>query len=308
MSLTAVIDLGTNTFHLLVAEITEDQTIKPWYEEKQAARLGKGGIGQGIIAPEAWERGIQIMKLYQQIITDFGILPSAVKAIGTSAIRNASNGSEFVEAIRQETGIHVQVITGDREAELIYAGVRKAVPMPDSPSLILDIGGGSVECILGNAQRIFWKQSFEIGGQRLIDRFMQADPIAPEQVQRLYDFLEEKLLPLTNAVHQYQPKLLIGSSGAFDTLVEMHEIPNNPDFFLPNQTSYDLPIEAFRHSFQDVITKDHTQRLAITGMAPIRADMIVVACCLIDFVLRKYTIPQIKTSIYALKEGVLSEP
>lgn len=307
MNRVAVIDLGTNTFHLLVADISEDKKIIPVHEEKQPARIGKGGISQGIITPEAFDRGLSIMTIYAQKIADLNVSRDKIFAIGTSAIRNARNGEEFVQKIREATDIQVEVISGDREAELIYQGVRAALDMEEKPSLIIDIGGGSVEFIIGNANKMYWKQSFEIGGQRLIDKFMQTDPISPQGVQRMYDFLNEKLLPLSNAIHQYHPKILIGSSGTFDTLVEIQALRDGKTFNLSDQTTYDLPMDVFQSLFQELVSKNHEERLSIPGMIPLRVDMIVVACCLVDFVLKKYTIQQVKTSTYALKEGVLFE-
>lgn len=306
MNRVAVIDLGTNTFHLLVADITDDLTIIPLHEEKQPARIGQGGISKGMIAPEAFDRGVQIMQAYQEKIeAGFGIAADTILATGTSAIRNASNGGEFVQKITETTGIRVETISGEREAELIYKGVRAALDLGTEPNLIIDIGGGSVEFIICNAEKIYWKQSFEIGGQRLMDKFMQADPISPQSMQRLYDFLNEQLLPLTNAIHQYHPKTLVGSSGTFDTLVEMNALISSSRFDLAAHTSYYLSVADFQNLFQNLISKNHDERLALPGMIPLRVDMIVVACCLIDFVLKKYTISQIRTSTYALKEGLL---
>lgn len=307
MKRTAVIDLGTNTFHLLIAEVDGQHRITPLHEEKRPARIGQGGIGQGIITDEALRRGIDIMKDYQAKAAGFGILKDTILATATSAVRNASNGREFVARIKAETGIDVEIISGEREAELIYHGVRAALSIGTEPSLIVDIGGGSVEFVIGNDERIFWKRSFEIGAQRLIDRFMPTDPMPAANVSRLHGFLDESLLPLTNAVHQYAPQKLIGSSGVFDTLAEIHFKQTEPGFDSTQQTSYNLPISNFRAVFQDLSSKNRAQRLQIPGMIPLRVDMIVVACCLVDFVLKKYGITQIRTSTYALKEGVLLE-
>lgn len=305
MNRVAVIDLGTNTFHLLIADITDTGKIMPLHEEKRPAKIGKGGISQGIITDEAVARGLNILKEYRQIVAGFGLPEDTILATGTSAIRNARNGQDFVQQIERETGIKVEIISGDREAELIYHGVRGAVNLDAQPVLIVDIGGGSVEFIIGNDEKIFWKQSFEIGGQRLMDKFMHSDPISPASVQRLYDFLNETLLPLTNAIHQYQPQALIGSSGTFDTLIEIHALQTQSNFQLADSTSYELPIPVFQAIFQDLLSKNHAERLAIPGMIPLRVDMIVVACCLVNFVLQHYQITQLKTSTYALKEGLL---
>lgn len=175
----------------------------------------------------------------------------------------------------------------------------------------MDIGGGSVEFILGNQSRIFWKQSFEIGGQRLRERFMSGSPdrtppISPGSIRKLHDYFQEQLLPLANAIHQYHPVVLVGSSGSFDTLVDMwyiHEQGHLPD---STETMFPLPVSEFYRSYELLITRNHAERMALPGMIELRVDMIVVAVCLIDYVLKTYSISHIKTSTYSLKEGVLS--
>jgi exopolyphosphatase/guanosine-5'-triphosphate,3'-diphosphate pyrophosphatase len=301
----AIIDLGTNTFHLLIVEKI-DQSYKTLFRESRPAKIGQAGINQGIITAEAIERALTVLTYFRNVLDEFAIAPEQVAAIGTSAIRVARNQQEFIDQVRQATGIQIQVISGDTEADYIYKGVRMAGTLDDATSLIIDIGGGSVEFILGNQQRIYWKQSFEIGGQRLLERFMATDPISPGNMRRLYDYFQEQLLPLANAIHQYQPDALVGSSGSFDTLVDMwymHEYNHLPD---PEQTAFTLPIEDFYRSYQLLIGSDHTERMQLPGMIELRVDMIVVAVCLIDYILKTFGISIIRTSTYSLKEGVLS--
>ncbi|QHT68075.1 phosphatase [Rhodocytophaga rosea] len=301
----AVIDLGTNTFHLLIAEVSPSKEVRFLHEEKFPARIGKGGISKGFIQEEAWERALQGLHHFRNQLDHFQVPDTHVIAMATSAIRNASNGATLVQTIQEQTRIRVQVISGDKEAEYIYYGVREAVPMDEQVSLIIDIGGGSVECIICNGQQIFWKQSFEIGAQRLMDRFMPSDPIPAYAVQKLNDYLLSTLVPLTNAVHQYAPRQVIGASGSFETWCEIHYKRIQPNFNLHDRSWHELPITAFYNMYQEILQKNHSERSQIPGMAEIRVDMIVMASCLVAFVLKKYGIEQIKASTYALKEGVL---
>jgi len=306
----AIIDLGTNTFHLLIVEKT-DHSYKTLFRESRPAKIGQAGINQGLITEAGIDRALAVLTYFRQILDQHAVAPEQVAAIGTSAIRVARNQGEFIDRVRQETGIQIQVISGDREAEYIYKGVRAAGVLDTETSLIIDIGGGSVEFILGNQERIFWKQSFEIGGQRLLERFMpgapdRSDPISPASMRRLYDYLQEQLLPLANAVHQYQPTVLVGSSGSFDTLIDMwymHERGHLPD---PDQHAFQLPFDEFYRAFELLISRTHAERMQIPGMIELRVDMIVVGVCLIDYVLKTYAIAQIRTSTYSLKEGVLA--
>lgn len=301
----AIIDLGTNTFHLLIVE-KADNGYKTLFRESRPAKIGQAGINQGFITSEGIDRALVVLTYFRQILDEHGVLPEQVIAMGTSAIRVARNQTEFIERVRQETGIPIRVISGDQEAEFIYYGIRAAGALTDATALVMDIGGGSVEFILGNQNRIFWKQSFEIGGQRLRERFMTSDPISHGSIRRLHDYFQEQLLPLANAIHQYQPTAVVGSSGSFDTLVDMwymHERGHLPD---PAQTAFTLPVSEFYRAYELLITHSRDQRMQLPGMIELRVDMIVVAVCLIDYILKTYDISQIRTSTYSLKEGVLS--
>ncbi|MBO0938498.1 phosphatase [Fibrella sp. HMF5335] len=316
----AVIDLGTNTFHLLIVEKIPSQPAKTLFRDSRPARIGRstngsGGIGHRIITSDAVDRALTVLRYYRTVLDEHQINPESVAVYGTSAIRVAQNQQAFVDTIRQETGLVVRVISGDEEAALIYAGVRasgvldpaSAIDVIQAPTaLVMDIGGGSVEFILANNDRVFWKQSFEIGGQRLMERFMgEADVISQPAIARLHSYLQEQLLPLTNAVHQYPPTVLVGSSGTFDTLVDMHFHEETGQWPPADQAAFDLPLSAFYHYYELLTTRNRTARMALPGMIELRVDMIVVAVCLIDFVLKSYGLTTLRVSTYALKEGAL---
>ncbi|GAB3746547.1 Ppx/GppA phosphatase family protein [Spirosoma pomorum] len=306
----AIIDLGTNTFHLLIAEKGPNgyQTL---FRESHPAKIGQAGINQGIITEDGINRALGVLTYFRTVLDQYQVPQEQILATGTSAIRVARNQQEFIDRVWAATQIPIRVISGDQEAEYIYYGVRAAGALDDQTALIIDIGGGSVEFILGNQHRIFWKQSFEIGGQRLRERFMPDtsgfdEPISPGNVRRLQNYVQEQLLPLANAIHQYQPSTLVGSSGSFDTLVDMwymHERGQLPD---PADTAFTLPLTEFYRSYEQLLTRNHAERMQLPGMIELRVDMIVVAVCLIDFILKTYGIQHIKTSTYSLKEGILS--
>ena len=303
----AIIDLGTNTFHLLIVEKQRNESYTTLFRESRPAKIGQAGINQGFITEDGIERALTILSYFRQKLDQFGVMPEQVTATGTSAIRVARNQAEFIERVRQTTGIQVRVISGEQEADHIYHGVRAAGALDDQTALIIDIGGGSVEFILGNKTRPFWKQSFEIGGQRLRERFMAgADTISSASIRRLHDYFQEQLLPLANAIHQYTPTVLVGSSGSFDTLVDMwfmHEYGILPP---PDQTAFDLPVTEFYRAYELLVTHNHAERMQIPGMIEQRVNMIVVAVCLINYVLNTYSLKQIRTSTYSLREGVLA--
>lgn len=301
-----IIDLGTNTFHLLIIEKIGDG-VTTCFHESRPARIGLGGINNRVITDEALERALTVLRFFREQLDLFGVTLENTFAFGTSAIRNAENQNLFCETVLQETNILITVIDGNKEADYIYKGVCSGANLGTSPSLIMDIGGGSVEFIIGNDSQIFWKQSFEIGGQRLMEKFMRNDPLTEGDKKRIYNYFEESLIPLVNAVHQYAPDKLVGSSGTFDTLIDIDFHYRTGQWPPKDQTDFRLPIEEFYRIYSLIMSGDHHERMAIPGMIALRVDMIVVAACLVDYILRSYAIRQIQVSSYALKEGVLAE-
>ena len=298
----ALIDMGTNTFHLLLVEVN-GIGFRTIYKEKIPVKLGQGGISQNQLAPEAQKRAFHTLKHFKNLIDGEHI--DQVFAFATSAVRNAENGAEFVEKVREDIGIHINIISGEQEAQLIYEGINLSGSLNGHTNLMMDIGGGSVEFIIGTSQEVFWKKSFEIGGQRLLDAFHYHDPILPEEVEKLEAHCQEKLQPLIEAIQKYQPTGLVGASGTFDTLTDIY-FESMLQCKLTGQHVFELPTVDFERIFQLLKTKNREERLKIPGMIPMRVDMIVVASCLIEFILRYVPVEAIVCSHYSLKEGAVS--
>lgn len=292
---TAIIDLGTNTFHLLISD-----GLKPLYEERRAVRLGMGGINDGMITPEAIGRAIDCLRDYADLARTHAA--SQLLAFGTSALRNAKNCEEVCGLISTETGIQVKVISGEEEASLIWEGIRAAMVIGDQPGLIVDIGGGSVEFIVATSERMLWKRSLEIGGQRLIEKFQHHDPILPEEITSVEQYLDQSLGEVREILRGYDPSTLIGSSGSFDTLSEIHCLRTLIPY--PSTPETPLTLDSFSSIHQELITRDRAGRMAIPGMIDLRVDMIVVASILIRYLLKVHPFRHIRVSSFSLKEGV----
>jgi exopolyphosphatase / guanosine-5'-triphosphate,3'-diphosphate pyrophosphatase len=302
MAKLAIIDMGTNTFHLLIAE-AEGESYTITHRERLSVKIGMGGINKGIITPEGIQRALVAMQSFNNVIEREHV--KKVYAFGTSAIRNARNCDEVVTNIKFVTGIDVNVISGDQEAEFIYMGVKSALGLGNDKSLIIDIGGGSVEFIIGNNDHIFWKKSLEIGAQRMIDRFQKNDPITLPEIETLDRYFEAELTVLFEALQEHTPHIMVGSSGTFDTLSDIfciqHDIHKSSE-----EVETPLTLEGFYAIYHDILKKNRDQRMQIPGMIDMRVDMIVVASCLIRFLLEKHPFNRIRVSTYSLKEGVLS--
>ncbi len=292
-----VIDLGTNTFHLLIATVAVEGEIKTCYRERHFVKLAEAGIEE--IGAQPFQRGLEAMQKFRKAIDLYQV--RQVKAIGTAALRTARNGQQFIDTINKATGIRVQLIDGDEEARLIYLGVRQAIPFAERNYLIMDIGGGSVEFMIANNDSLKWYQSFPIGVAVLYRLFHRHEPILPNDIDALNDFLEERLLPLRKEILKYQPTTLVGAAGTFDVLENVLEVKS----ISPNGSM--VAIKDFRALYNIILPMDQVSRLNSDKIPDSRADMIVVALILIHAVLSYGDFQQIIVSSYAMKEGVLRE-
>jgi len=297
----AVIDMGTNTFHLLIAQVNGD-SFEVIHKERAVVRVGKSGLKDGWIDLDAQKRALSTLSSFKKKIDELGI--DKIYATATSAIRNAANGLDLVEMIKDTTDIDVKIISGQEEANYIFYGVKRALELGEGASLIMDIGGGSIEFIIAKDGEALWMESFEIGGQRLIDDFHKNDPITSEEIDNLHNYFERSLEKLHEACRVFKPTTLIGSSGTFDTLSDIHRIALGRE---SDPTSVDLPItmDSYHSIHEQLMAKDESARLEIPGMIPMRVNMIVVASVLISYILEKYNLTDLRASGYALKEGVL---
>lgn len=297
----AIIDLGTNTFNLLVAQVNGDGTYQILHSGKLPVKLGEGGINQKFIAPAAYQRGLNAIGEHFRTILLHGA--TEVFAFATSATRNATNGQQFVGDIKNLFGVDVKVIQGDEEAELIYLGVRQAVKLNNENVLVLDIGGGSNEIIIGNGEMYHWKRSYDLGISRLLQKFNPSDPITLSEIDDVEKYLKTELSDLVEPMQMFSPKMIIGSSGSFDTY---RSILTAEKVIGPNgNPSVEIPLDEYIKLHKHLITTTKEQRILIPGMDPMRVEMIVLATIFTHFLIRKFGITRMMQSAYALKEGAV---
>jgi len=303
----SVIDLGTNTFNLLIVETTTEGGYKILYNNKLAVKLGKSGIDKKEIRPDAITRGLNALEKHLQTIGEFG--SERTYAFATSAIRSARNGDQFVKMVRQRFNLEVEIINGDREAELIYYGVKQAVCLDAERVLILDIGGGSNEFIIADGERIFWKKSYPLGVARLLAKFKPSDPISIEEIEFISNYLEERLSDLFEEFKKHNITTLVGASGSFETIAAM--IRAN-DAYFESETGKDpqsvaIDLFDFENLYQKLINSTLKDRKQMKGLEAMRLEMIVVATLVVKFILQKLKLRRLVQSNFALKEGVVYE-
>jgi exopolyphosphatase / guanosine-5'-triphosphate,3'-diphosphate pyrophosphatase len=299
----AIIDIGTNTFKLMISRVRVSGEVSLIDKEKIPVKLGEGGLHEGKINEQAFLRGVNALKALKSKIDRFQV--DLTLAFATSAIRSSLNGKDFVKKVREETGIRIQTISGEKEAELIYFGVRQALDIGPEKALIMDIGGGSTEFIIADRDQIWWKHSFDLGASRLLQEINPSDPIRREEIRHLKDHLREQLSLLWAACEIHPVKTLIGSSGSFDSLAEMiwHRFHTEENPLV--KTEYHFNLAHFDQMYKILLDSTIEKRFRMKGLAPMRVEMIVVAVILIKFVLKKLKLSEMRLSTYSLKEGML---
>ena len=290
----AIIDIGTNTFNLLIAEHCFGD-IKKLYSTKRAVALGMGGITQGIITQSAIERALIALHEFEKIISRYDV--DQIKLIATSAVREASNANEFINRVKEELGREVQVIDGKEEAQLIYKGVSLCHKVKE-PLMIMDIGGGSTEFIQVNIEGIENLTSFKIGVSRLYQTFPCSDPFTKKDVETIERFLN------INTSGFFADKfidVLIGSSGTFETFYELIHGKPFPD----SNQSVGIDVDPFLEAIDELIFSSQKERDQNDFIIPIRKKMAPFAAVKTRWVIRQLQVKKVFISPYSLKEGAM---
>jgi len=297
----AIIDLGTNTCNLLVAEIN-NSNYKILHQSKQLVKLGDNKIRDNEISMEATNRVLHSFQLQKEIMAQLNV--DKVRVIATSAVRTAENKIQFLEKLSEDSGWIIKLVSGEKEAELIFKGVLLAFSEFVNPSVILDIGGGSNEIILASGNEIIWKESRPTGMARIINRFRVSDPIQTDEIQTIRDHYLNEHQSAFDQCKSENVKTLIGCSGAFDTIADIIDSVNPGEKM---RTTQNISIQDFYAVYNRLIKSTRDERLKMKGMDYVRVDLIVPAVILIEQLISSIGITQIIQTDFALREGVLFE-
>ena len=295
----AILDLGTNTFSLLVVDI-KGNNYKLIHHAREVVKLGQESITNNIISPPAFKRGVTALSNLSKIINQYNV--DSIKALATSAIREAENNAAFIKEVKEQTNINIEIISGAKEAELIYYGNRLAFKMSEEPYLIMDIGGGSNEFIIASNSAIFWKHSFKLGVARLLSMFKPEDPITEKTLNDINQYFKKELAPLLTEIKKYPIKTLLGSSGAFESVVDMIGKEQTSS----EKSSYNIDLHDYFAVSKKTVHSTKAERDVMPGLIPMRRDMIVLSYLSIDFILKNSQITHLGVSSYSLKEGAIS--
>jgi exopolyphosphatase/guanosine-5'-triphosphate,3'-diphosphate pyrophosphatase len=306
MKRAAILDLGTNTFNLLIIESKGGLNYEILVNHKIPVKLGEGRISDGEILPAAFKRGIDAVLKHFETIENYSV--KTIKAFGTSAFRTAKNGQQFLDELFKLKNLSIEIITGNREAELIYLGVRQTLHFNAEKFVILDIGGGSNELIIADMNQIFWKKSYNLGIARLLDRFHPSDPITNDEITAIKKYFSGEMDDLFAELKSNNIEILVGASGSFETFVTMlREIEVDEMECALEEVSTEITIEQYNNLFCKLIGSSLEERQKMKGLEPMRMEMIVLASLFVKFILENHSFRKIIQSNFALKEGAIFE-
>jgi len=290
-----VIDLGTNTFNLLIADVF-DQHFEVVHSAKNGVALGMGGINQSIITEDAIGRALIALTDFKTACDLFNV--QSILAFGTSAIRDASNSIEFIQRVKEQTGIIVEIIDGTKEAELIYHGVKWTYNF-EEPAVIMDIGGGSTEFIFSDNNGIRELISLNIGVSRIFQEFTFNDPLSVEDVKRIEQWLETKS---NGFFDNKREDCLLGASGSFETFYELMYNEPYPVSF----GTQELNVNELKDSLKAIISSTQKERDENQWIIPIRKKMAPIAAIKTNWIMQKLQTKRVLISPFSLKEGALT--
>lgn len=291
-----IIDLGSNTFHLLIVDFFADKSFKEVQKVRNFVGLAEDGIEN--LSQRAMAKGLEALTEFKSILEDYDV--SRIKVTGTAALRSANNKDVFINTVKETLDFDIEVINGDREAELIFKGVSLLHSMNDN-HIIMDIGGGSVEFIVVSKGEKIWSRSYNIGVGVLHNSFHKTEPIANNEVSDLIAFLYSELAEFREAIQNIKINSLIGASGSFEVVESM-----NGNLISTERIS-EVSLDDYWNVSSRVIAASYDERSKMKGLPSSRVKLIVVAMILIDIVIEMINPEKILISPFALKEGLLSE-
>lgn len=297
----AAIDLGTNSFHVVIVDLFSDGSFRKVDDLKEMVQLARGGLGKRL-APAAFKRGIEALKKIKVLCESYHV--EKILAYATSAIREAENGGEFIQASIDTTGIKINAIPGSIEAELIGYAVQHGIHLDQEPVLIIDIGGGSVEFIIANDKQFFALFSKKIGVSRMTDIFKPSDPVTEKDVQALNAHYLEELEEVVSAVKKHRIDTIIGSSGTMQNIASMIASRKGmPMDVTLNEMEFSA--RDYNEFYAWFIRLDRAKRLKVPGLDARRVDFVNTGMVLVKWLFDHCDIEKVRISTQALREGII---
>jgi exopolyphosphatase/guanosine-5'-triphosphate,3'-diphosphate pyrophosphatase len=293
----AAIDIGTNSVHMIIVRVRPDLSFEVVDREREMVRLGAGGLDGKRLSDSALLSAMQALTKYKRLAESHAV--DEIIATATSAVREAENGADFVATVRRDIGIRVRIISGTEEARLIHLAASYAAGVGGHPSVVIDIGGGSVELTLGTAARMQIGGSFKAGVIRLTERFVSSDPISRSDERRIERFVRRQTSALVKAITKRGFHRVVGTSG---TILALGALATKNGGDLRNRRVGEKALHRLRRT---LAASTLEERLAMPGLDPRRADVLVAGAVLLDTLLRSLGATELTLCDFALREGLI---
>lgn len=298
----AALDLGSNSFHLLVADVHPDGSFESLTREKEMLRLGDEVSRHGCIRPAALERVIATVQHLRRLAEADGATEIVAKA--TSAIRTAANGSEVVDLIETDAGLHVEVISGLEEARLIFSAIRASVVLDPGPAVCFDLGGGSAEIMVGDAAGLRYAASEPLGVGRLTAELVSSDPLNKHDRKQLEARIRSTLAPVAEVVAPLQPRMAVGSSGTINDLATM-AVAARTGTMPPESNGVRITIDDVRALHERIVEATTAERRRMPGLEEQRAELAPAGSMFLLVAMEIFELAELTVSDWALREGIV---
>ncbi len=301
----AAVDIGTNSFHLIVVRVNDKGNFEIIDREKEVIRLGEGSAGDiKIIKEEAIERALITLGRFKGIADSHN---AEIRAVATSAVREAHNRNDFITRVMNECGLEIEIVSGNEEARLIYLGILKAVPVYDQKALIVDIGGGSTEFLVGERGEYKYAVSLKLGAVRLTQKFFPDFNLTSAGIKECRKWVQSELYGIADSVKKEKIEVCVGSSGTIMAAGLMISAANN------SEASPSSILNNFEFTRKELFEIEETilkcgnveKRRRIPGLDSKRADIIPAGIIILAEIFRQFNIKKMIISGYALREGIV---
>jgi exopolyphosphatase / guanosine-5'-triphosphate,3'-diphosphate pyrophosphatase len=298
----AAIDIGTNSIHMIVAQIRPDLSFGVIDREKEMVRLGAGGLDGRALTPEAMHAALQVLSKFRRLAESHRV--DEVIAVATSAVREAENGGEFLQEVQRQTGIRPRLISGTEEARLIHSAAVYGVGVPRDIAVVVDIGGGSVEVTRGSGSAMELGRSFKLGVIRLTERFVKSDPLDTRDERKLVRHIQAEAGRFLDQIARAGFNRVIGTSGTILSLgtVAVAAEQRGPSPVLRNRR---IAAKQLRRIRKELVGLSLEKRLRVAGLEPRRADLAVAGAVLLDEIVRRLAADEITLCDLSLREGLV---
>ncbi|MEP0861125.1 MAG: exopolyphosphatase [Ignavibacterium sp.] len=299
----AAIDIGTNSFHLVIVEVQSDNTFKLLDKQREVIRLGSHkGEDLSVISEGEIEKAIDILKNYKMLAEHYG---ASIRAVATSAVREAENKDKFVKAVRDKIGIDIEVVDGRTEARLIFYGIMNAIDVKEKNVLCIDIGGGSSEFIYAEKGNPVITESVKIGAVRLSKKFFPDFILKKESVEACHSYVQAQIGYIKYLINEKKIEQVIGASGTIvAAAILVQELFNKPKRKSINKMTFTS--DELNFVYKEIIRrKTPAERISLPGMELKRADIIPAGIIILKTVFDLFEIKNITLSEYALREGII---